>query len=183
MKKFVIVVVVLFAAAAAGAFVFYKVYLPELVASAIVNDQEPGYMPDYVQTKIRKYRTPVNQAAEDVIRHADRSNISMDQILRTIDNTKEEHVNAALAELSDRDVKNTNQVFDIFKKHIPADFDVEPLREPFNDHVSMKMIHDALERSRQQLDKENLDADMAKAVIKQVLVQKEAEYRRRTNAN
>jgi hypothetical protein len=183
-KKFLIWVLALIAAAAIGAFIFYKLYLPRIVAEAIVKgEDELAYMPDFVQTRIRKYRAPVNEAADDVIRELHKSGITMEQITEAIDKTGESQVDGLLAELANTELKSTNQVFDIATKHLQVDFDVEPLRAPFNENVDLDMVRSAIERAQQHRKDEAVDAEMAKAIFKQILLQKEAEYQQKVKGN
>jgi len=173
----------LLAAAAVGAFVFYKVYLPALIADAVVKDEGSAYLPKFVEVRIRKYKAPVNEAAGDVVEQIHQSDITMDQILKAIDDTDESQVDAAIAELSTREINSTNEVFDIAKKHFPVGFDVELLRKPFNENVDLDMVRAAVEKARQKKEDEMVDPEMAKAVLKQILIQKEEEYQKHVKGN
>jgi hypothetical protein len=183
MKKLALLFLILVMIIGAGVFVFYKFYLPDLVANVIVNGETPGFVPVSVQKKIEKFKAPVNKASEDLIIHIHKSNITLDQIFKAIDETEEEQVHAALDELNIVEVTNTNQAFDVMKKHFTADFDIEDLREPFNKNVNMKLIRKAINRANNYRDEEVMDPEMAKEVIKKILLQKENEYNKMMGGN
>jgi hypothetical protein len=176
MKKFLIWVIGLVVVFTAGGIIFYRFFLPDIVASAIAGENTPGYVPQFVEARMRKYKAPLNKSAADVIREAHGSNVTLEQLLAAVDRTKPKEVYAALAELQEAKVKNTNQVFDIAKRHVDADFDVEVLRKPFNENVDMEMVKRALGYTEGHQEDE-VDPEMAKAVIKKLLIQKEKEYR------
>jgi hypothetical protein len=178
MKKFVAwLFAFLVLVAVAGVF-FYKYYLPEMVAAALVKEEEQPYIPKFVQARIKKYKEPVNKGAEDVIREIHRSQVTLQQILETIDRTEPEQVQAMLDELSDTRIVSEDQVFDIGKKYIRADFDVEVLRVAFKENVDTSMIRKGLRQAEYHRNEVPIDPDMAKAIVKQVLIQKEKEYKR-----
>jgi hypothetical protein len=162
-----------------GGFLFYKYYLPEMVAEAIVSEELPAYVPDRVKAKIEHYKAPINQVSSDVIREIHQSDVSIDLILKAVDDTQEADVYAALHEVNERKPETTDEVFNVAKKHIQADFDVELLRSSFNKNVNMKMVNKAIKNLNAKID-EDVDPEMMKAIIKQVLIEKEKEYNARS---
>jgi hypothetical protein len=177
MKKFLIWVIGLFVVFAAAGLIFYKFYLPGLVADAITEDQTPGYVPRFVEVRMKKYKAPLNKSAGDVIHEIHESNVTLEQVLQAIDRTEPEQVYAALNELSNSKPKTTDEVFDIARKYVNADFDVEILRKPFNENVNMSMVKRAMGYAEGYRNDDTIDPDMAKAVAKKLLIQKEKEYR------
>ena len=177
MKKFLIWVIGLIVIFTAGGFIFYRFYLPQIVANAIVDDHTPAYVPQFVEARMKKYKAPLNKGASQVIREIHKSNVSLEQILAAIDNTETREVYAALSEMEQFSPRTTDEVFDIAKKHVQADFDVEVLRKPFNENVDMKMVKRALDYAGARAEEEAMDTEMAKAVFKKLLIQKEKEYR------
>lgn len=178
MKRFIGWTFILLLLTAVGVFIFYKFYLPGVIADALVQEKEPAYIPKFVQTKIRKYKAPVNKGAEDVIQEIHKSDISLDQILEAIDKTEAEQVYSMLDELSHTEIKNTNQVFDLASRHFPVNFDIEVLRAPFIKNVTMAMIQKGLAQANEKRGEEGVDPEMAKSVIKQILRQKENDFNR-----
>jgi hypothetical protein len=181
MKKFLVWVIGLSVIVAAAAFIFYRFYLPGLVADAIMEEHTPRYVPTFVEARMKKFKAPLNKGTSDVIKEIHRSNVTLEQLLAAVDNTEPAQVHAALDELNNSKVKNTNDVFEIGKKYVQADFDVEVLRKPFNENVDMTMVKRALGYAEGRNDEDAVDPEMAKAVIKQLLIQKEKEYRQSMN--
>jgi hypothetical protein len=177
MRKIVAWFVALLVLMAIGTAVFYKFYLPQVLAAAIVKEEDQAYIPMFVKAKIKEYKKPVNKGAEDVIREMHRSNVTLQQILETIDRTEPEQVDALLSELEDTRIVSTDQVFDIGKKYIAADFDLEVLRRPFTENVDTSMIKKGLRKAEYHREEAMMDPAMAKAVVKQILIQKEKEFR------
>jgi hypothetical protein len=175
MRKFLIVLLLIIAMVAMGSYIFYKVYFPGVVAEAIASAETPGYLPKFLQKKIKAVSTPVNAGAEDVIKQIHLSQISIDKILAMIDNTTEKQAYLFLDELNQSELKNTDQVFDIAKKHFPADFDVEILRKPFNENVNLKMIEKGISFANNNRKLKDIDIETAKAIAKKILLEKEKE--------
>jgi hypothetical protein len=177
MKKLIVWTIVIIMLIGIGGFVFYRYYLPDMVVSAMVEDDLPAFVPERVKAKIEKIKVPVNKGAEAVIAQIHTSDVTLEQIFKAIDQTDEEQVNTALDELQETKITNTDQAFNLFKKHFRADFDVEIFREPFNKNVDMAMIKKARGYAESYRNDEAMDTEMAKAVIKKILLQKEKEYR------
>jgi hypothetical protein len=178
MKKFIGWSLAIIVLLAISVFIFYKFYFPTLVADVLTQDKASSYIPKFVNKRIQRYKAPVNKGAADVIEEIHRSNVTLDQILEAVDNTQEEQVYEMLDELNSSKPKSTNQVFDLAKKHFPVDFDIEVLRAPFNKNVNMTMIKKGLSQANARRGEEGVDPEMAKAVVKQILRQKEKEYNR-----
>src|SRR5687768_5962256 len=100
MRKFALFLLTLIVIIGVGAFIFYKFYLPDMVAEALIKDETPSYVPVAVKNKLEKFKAPMNKASEDVIAQMHESNLSLDQILKAIDETEEQDVHAALYELN-----------------------------------------------------------------------------------
>lgn len=182
MKKLLTWIVALLLIAGVGGFIFYKFYLPDLVADALITKKDtPGYIPKYIKIRVQKYKAPVNKGAEDVIQHIHERQISLDQVFKTIDETEEEQIYDILSELNHTKLKNPDQVFDIAKKHLHTDFDIEVLREPFNENVDLKLIRKGISYANAYRHDASISPEMAKAVIKRILLRKEKEFNHRMN--
>ncbi len=177
MKKVLIWVIGLFVVFAAAGFIFYRFYLPGLVAEAIVKDETPAYVPKFVELRMKKYKAPLNKSAGDVIREIHESNVSLEQVLEAIDRTPPRQIYAALDELDNSKPKTTDEVFNIASKYVAADFDIEILRQPFKENVDMSMVKRAMGYAEGHRNDDTIDPEMAKAVAKKLLIQKEKEYR------
>jgi hypothetical protein len=177
MKKSIGWIIAILLIVGIGGFIFYKFYLPDLVADALVTKRGlPPYVPKHIKIRVQKYKAPINKGAEDVIHTIHHAHISLEDVFKTIDETEEEQVYAVINELKTTPLKNTNQVFDIAKKHLHTEFDVEVLREPFNKNVDMKLIKKGMDYANAYRNDASISPDMAKAVIKRILLQKEKEF-------
>ena len=175
MKKIAFLITIL-TVAAAGAYVFYKFYMPDLVVDVMTTDDVPDYLPKRIQKRIASLKAPVNRGAEELVREIHKANIPMDKVLTMIDNTTEHEAYTMLDELNLTKPKTTDQVFDIAKKHFQADFDIEVLRKPFNESVNIKMIKKGMQYGNNNRKRKDIDIEMAKAIAKKILIEKEKEF-------
>lgn len=174
MRKIIIILFCVLLVGALGGVVFYRYYLPDIVAEAVIaKDELPGYLPNPVKNRIEGIREPVNAGAEDIVREMHESNVPLEKILRMIDNTTEEMGNDMLDELSKTPIANTDQAFDIIKKHLKADFDLEVLRKPFNENVDMQTIRKGIQYGNINRKSHDIEMETARAIAKKVLIEKE----------
>jgi hypothetical protein len=162
-----------------AAYVAYEVYLPAMIAQSIT-DEPVAFVPDNIQHRLDKIRKPVNEGADAVVQTMYKSGVSMDQILKAIDNAEEEQAYAFLNELNKADIQSADQVFSIAKKYFPVDFDVEIFRKPFNEKVTLATIKKGVRYANIYKDKEEFDVSTAKSIMKRILLQKEDEFKRLT---
>jgi len=175
MKKILIGLIALILILVAGGYIVYKFYMDDLVAEAILAKEDvPSFVPAKVKAKIDKYRIPINYGAEEVVKKMHESKISLDQIIKAIDEAPEDQAYALLDELKKTKIKSSNQVFDMVKERFPVPFDIEVFRKPFNEKVDVKIIRKGI--SYATMHEETIDVDMAKSVAKKILLQKEKEY-------
>jgi hypothetical protein len=178
MKKFLIWVLSIIIIGALLAYGFYRFYLPDVVVNAITSgDELPDYLPENVRNKIAPYKETVNKSADQVIRELHERNIPVTEAIEAINQVNPEHIMEAVAEINTQNIRTTDEAFDIIKKHFPAEFDMEALREPFNDNVNMKMINKAVNGLNANKNAE-IDLDMTKEIATKVLAQKEKEYQK-----
>ena len=83
-----------------------------MIAHAIVSPNElPSYLPEKVKEKVKKVKVPVNQGAEAIITTIQQSQkVTLDQILKAIDNVTEEQAYAMLDTLNNTKIQNTDQL-------------------------------------------------------------------------
>jgi hypothetical protein len=155
----------------------FKFYMRRMIANAIVSPNElPTYIPEKVREKVRKVKAPVNQGAEAIINSLHQSKkVTLDQILKAIDNVTEEQAYAMLELLNKTQIKNTDQVFDLAKEHFPVDFDVEIFRKAYHEKVSLRMIRKAIAYGNKYEQTQEMDFESARSIVKQILIQKENE--------
>jgi hypothetical protein len=71
----------------------------------------------------------------------------------------------------------TNAVFDLAKKHMAPDFDIEIFRKPFNDNVTIRQVNQLIRYVSTNRRSKNLDIKTTKVIFKKLLLQKEAELK------
>ncbi len=153
----------------------YRIYFPDLVAKSITD----GYdflIPNRFQDDIEKLTEPINDGATKAVAEIHKAGVTIDQVLQAIDDAKEEQALALLDDLNTMESKNPDEVFDLIKKHFPANFDTEVFREPFTQRVSPQDIQNGLRFANQYKEQGEVNAEIVKSIMKRILIQKEAEF-------
>ncbi len=160
-------------------YVAYEVYFPQLIAESITSESM-ALVPDKYESRIEKIRKPVNEGAGVVVEAVHNSEVTIDDILKAIDNTEEEQALRFLEELNQTEITSPDQVFNMAKKHFPVKFNVEIFRQPFNDKVSLATIKKGVRYANMYKDKDEFDVITVKSIAKRILVEKEEEFKKLT---
>lgn len=174
MKKILIAMLIL-AIVSTGVYVVYRALMPALIAEATVSESLSDYIPKRLKNRVEAIKNPINKGAEAMIQKMHASHITLDEVLRTIDNITEEQTHAFLDEVNATKPSNTDEVFDLLKKHFPAEFDAEVFREPFNEHFDMKQIRNALAYANMNRKSNDVEFATAKAILRKLIIEKEKE--------
>ena len=158
-----------------GGYLLYRSAMPGIIADAMVSDSVPDYIPKRFKSRVEAIRAPLNKGTEAMVKKMHASDISVDQVLRAVDEISEEDAYAFLDELNVRKPANTDEVFDVAKEYFAADFDPEVFREPFNQHFTMKQIRKAITYANLNRRSNDVDIATARAIVKKVIVEKEKE--------
>jgi hypothetical protein len=172
MKRFFIVIIVLGLLLWIGGYIFYRFYFPEIVAKAIVSAETPAYIPRRLMNKVDELRKPVNKGTDEIILAMKTNNIALEDVVDVIESTSEDDAVDFLNDLNQSNPKSPDEVFDIAKKHIKADFDIEILRKPFVENVNMKSIRKAMSYANTNQRTKDLDIETGRAIAKQILIEK-----------
>jgi hypothetical protein len=172
MKRFFLILITLGIIAWAGGYIFYRFYFPELVASAIMADETPKYIPRRLMNKVDELRMPVNKGVDEIISEMKKREIALEDVVEVIESTSEDEAYNFLNELNQANPKDANAVFDIAKKHIDADFDVELFRKPFVENVSIASIRRVVRYANTNNVTKDLDIETGRAIAKQILIEK-----------
>lgn len=172
MKRFLLAVIILGLFVWAGIYIFYRVFLPDLVAKAIVSEQTPAYIPRRLMNRVDELRAPVNKGADEMIKEMKRNEIPLDEVVDVIESTSEDEAYAFLQHLNESNPTTPDQVFDIAKEHLKADFDIEVFRKPFVENVSMASIKKAMRYANTNQKTKDLDIVTGRAIAKQILIEK-----------
>jgi len=176
MNKLIIGFLLLLVLMGVGAFVAYYYYLPKLVAKAIIEEGNSSPLPELVQQKIDRYRTPINNSADKIIREMHSTGIPLATILREIDGVEASDIERAANEIAVSNPKTTNDVFNILKRNINTNLDIEPLRRSFNDNFNMEMVRRAVAAHKEMTLSDEANLQLFKKISREVLIKKEAEY-------
>lgn len=158
-----------------GVYVVYRAVMPELIAEATFSESLSDYIPKRLKTRVEAIKNPINKGAEAMIQKMHASHIPLDEVLETVDNITEEQAYAFLDEVNAVKPATKDEVFDLFKKHFPTEFDVEAFREPFTEHFEMKQIKNALAYANMNRHSNDVELATAKAILKKLIIDKEKE--------
>lgn len=182
-KKLILVILILSTLTVIG-YVLYKQYAPAVIANELLKDTEPAFLPKKITEKIKKVKTQTNQLSKEVITDIHASNITLDQLLKALDEVTESKANLLLDDINRLgEIKSSDQIFDLTKKHFPVDFDVEPLREPFRKKADVHVLQKAVQKANEYRDNKLIDFESAKAIVKRILIEKEKEFNQSIESN
>lgn len=168
--------------AVGGYFIYIRFILPQQIASAIINEKAaPKLLPNRYEKQFVKSRDRINSGADSVLRILHRKNISLQQLLKAIDEVDENDAYRFLDELSTTTIVSSDQVFSIGKKYFKPDFDVETLRELFRKRVSVSQIKRAIALAIKHRDEGDISPEIFRSVVKQVLIEKEKKISKELN--
>jgi len=165
-------------ALAGGVYLAFKVYMPDVIADAIISDELPTYLPERIQKKVKRVKKPVNEGANAILQTMHKSNVSLEQVLEAIDNVTEEEANALLDSINMYPPQNEDQLFNMAKRQFPVDFDVEVFRKPYKDKVSMRLIKKCVANANRYKQSDEVDFESARSIVKSILIQKEKEFKK-----
>jgi hypothetical protein len=175
MKKILFPIIIMIIVLAVGGYFLYRSLMPKIIAEAVVSESLPGYIPKRLQTKVEAIRAPLNRGTEAMVEKMHESDIALDEVLEAVDNISEEEAYAFLDDLNKRKPSNTDEVFDLAKKHFPTDFDPEVFRAPFNRYFDIRQIKDGIAYANLNRKSNDVDITTAKAILKHIIIEKEKE--------
>jgi len=155
---------------------YKKILLPNFVTKAILSETEPAFLPNPIKRRLARSKKKINARVDTLLVIMHNKNITLDQLLRSVDKVTEDQVYGFLDELNHTSIESSDQVFDIGKKHFTPEFDPELLRDVFRRKVTVDAVHKALHKANQQRRDPEIDPATAKAVVKQLLIEKEKKY-------
>ncbi len=156
---------------------YKKIVLPRYLTNLILEEKDtPSIIPNRYAKRLVKARKRINASVDSALTVIHRNNITIDQLLKAIDDVEEKQVYACLDELNSISITNTDQVFDIGKKYFKTDFDIELFRPDFRQYVTLPMIKKGLKYANKQRADPEMDPETAKTIAKQILIEKEKKY-------
>lgn len=175
MKRTVFPAIIIVSLVTAGGYYLYRTFAPAIIADAVVSESLPAYIPKRFQTRVESIKRPLNKGAEAMLEKMHESRIPLDQVLQAIDDVSEEEVYTFLDALNKAKPSNTDEVFDIAKKHFHTDFDPEVFREPFNRYFDMRQIRNGIAYANLNRRSNDVDITTGKAILKKIIIEKEKE--------
>lgn len=142
MKKVFTIFLLLATVTAIGLYIFYKVYMPKMVAEVIVSDEPPpNIFPEKIKKGIVKARNEIDAQMDDVPDQLKKNGSTFDDLIRIVELADEKEVRAAVNELMNTEIKSEDQVFDIGLKHVHIDgYDLEAFRSIFKEKATIHKI-------------------------------------------
>lgn len=174
MKRFLLISAVILLCLSLGGYYLYRM-MPDVIAEAIVSESMPEYIPKRLQPRVEAIRKPINKGTQAMIERMHDSEISLDEVLKAVDNISEDQTHAFLDEIAQASPTSTDEVFDVAKKHFPTDFDAEVFREPFKKHFELKQIRNAIAYANLNRKSNDVDIATAKAILKKIIIEKDKE--------
>jgi hypothetical protein len=183
MRKRLLVTLLIVTLLSIGCYALYRILMPKLIARAVVSEAMPDYIPKRLQARMEAIRTPINGGTEAMVQKMHDSNIPLKEVLDAVDDITEDQAYEFLDEINQKKPSNTDQVFDLAKKHFVTRFDPEVFRKPFNEHFKMKQLNSALAYANMNRKYNDIDIVTAKAILKRIIIEKEREVRTSVSSN
>ena len=177
MKRFLITTLLVSVVLCVSGYFIYRSIIREIVAEALVSESVPDYIPKRLKTRVEAIRRPINKGTEAFIERMHHSQIPVEDVLDAIDDISEEEVNSFLDEVNQTKPSSTDEVFTVAKKHFDTDFDLEVFRQPFNEHLEMKQVNNALDYAITNRTSNDVDIATVKAILKKIILEKEKEMK------
>lgn len=160
----------------------YRSLVPSLVADALVSESVPAYIPKRLQHKVEEIRKPVNRGTEAMLQEMHAHDIPLEDVMDAVDGLTEERAYAFLDKLNTAKPQTTDEVFEMAKEHFKVDFEIEVFRKSFNEHFEMNQIEDAIAFANMNRKSNDVNFNTAKAILKKILLEKEAESKNASSA-
>lgn len=178
MNRFLCAILIVFFLVIISGVIIYHYFLPTIIAQTVATEQLPSFIPHRIKIKIEKVNKPLNENARQVIATIHKSGITFEQIIKAIDDAREEQAYAMLDELNRTKITDVDQVFDLGKKYFPVDFDVEIFREVYRKKATLPLVEKAIRYANKYKYEKLMDAKTAKETAKKILKAKEEEFNR-----
>ena len=179
MKRTIISAILVIALLVVGGYLLYRTLMPQFIAEAMISNSPPGYIPKRLQNRVESLKIPLNKGTEAMLEKMHAADIPLSQLLHAVDNISEGQAYAFLDDLNETKPLNTNEIFDIAKKHFSRDFDLEVFRDPFTRYFQMKQVKYAIAFANLNRKSNDVDISTAKEILKEILIEKDKEMRKK----
>jgi hypothetical protein len=151
--------------------VVYKTLLPSYLADVLTSETAPAFLPEKYKIQIQKINKPINKYSNEIFKVTDSLNLSLEQILKIIDSIKPEDAINIYNKLENRNIEDSEEVFNLIKENIEIDeIDFSLYKGFFLKHVTPSRINRALRYAETHELVANLAPETAKKIAKQIAI-------------
>ncbi len=171
MKKVLTLLLVL---ATLGCFIFYRFYMPKMVATTIISDEPPpSILPEKVKKTIVKARVELDKQMEDVPVKLEQLGLTFNDVIYIVEVADADQIEAAIEELQSTELKSVDEVFDIGLKHVKVDgYDLSIFREVFKEKATLDKIRKGLHKIRDNELMIDISIPVTCETVKQILIER-----------
>ena len=160
----------------------YLYVYPKIVADAIVHKKYASVIPERYKDGFNLITDSINYKVSDVMKISEENGITIDDLLKAIDEIREEDVRNALEELYQTDLQSIEQVYNIGRKHIKFQaFNPDLLKDSFLKHVKMHHVERGLKYIKKHDLENQLDVESGKRIAKQIIIQKKEKIMKKSD--
>ncbi len=174
MKKVLTVLLVLLVLATLGSLIFYRFYMPKMVATTITSDEPPpSILPEKVKKTIIKARVELDKQMTDVPVKLEQLGLTFDDVIDIVEVVDTDQIEAAIEELQSTELKSVDQAFDIGLKHVNVDgYDLSIFREVFKEKATLDKIRKGLLKTRDNDLMTAIRITVARETVRQILIER-----------
>lgn len=188
MKKIVWVSLGIAGVLAVSCAIVYYYVLPGYAASLILKEEIPGYIPKQYSAKIEEIKKPIAKYSEDVFKIADSLDMSLEFILKVIDNTDSKEIMDVYYALENKEITNTEEVYDLIMDKVTfTGFDPGHFKNAFIKFATPGRINRLLRYAEEHEFATSVGPDVSKKIAKQLAIkhyaQREKEIKNLINTN
>ncbi|MEQ1587499.1 MAG: hypothetical protein ABL895_16560 [Cyclobacteriaceae bacterium] len=150
---------------------FYKVFIPSYVADVITRDTLPSYIPEKYKNQVERIQKPLNKYSEEVFRITDSLDLSLELVLKIIDNVNPDDVLKVYSSLENKTVDNSEDVFQLIFENIEIrEIDISLYKGIFLKYATPARINRAMRYAEKHELVVNLAPSTAKKIAKQMVI-------------
>lgn len=154
-----------------GAGLLYKIYIPSFVADVITRDTLPSYVPEKYKNQVEEIQKPLKKYSDEVFKITDSLDLSLELILKIIDNVNPDDVLEVYASLENKNIVNSEEVFNVISENIVIEeIDIRLYKDIFLKHATPSRINRTLRYAEKHELVVNLAPATAKKIAKQIVI-------------
>lgn len=176
MKRVVQISLLVLGVLAISGVVFYYYFLPGYAASIILREDIPGYIPNQYSAKIEEIKKPVAMYSKDVFKIADSLDLSLEFILKVIDDTDSKEIMDVYYLLEHKNITNSEEVYNTIVDNVTfTGFDPDHFKGAFIKFATPGRINRLLRYAEGHEFATSIGPDVSKKIAKQLAIKHYAE--------